>query len=82
KDMIEKERPDLKGYVTTNQEGSTGDGIKMIEKLGGTTVDMDQIQVHPTVQQDKSYLIGEAVRGEGAILVSQEGKRFGNELDT
>ncbi len=54
----------------------------MIEKLGGTTVDMDQIQVHPTVQQDKSYLIGEAVRGEGAILVSQEGKRFGNELDT
>ncbi|MBE8365741.1 FAD-binding protein, partial [Leptospira borgpetersenii serovar Balcanica] len=60
KDMIEKERPDLKGYVTTNKEGSTGDGIKMIEKLGGTTVDMDQIQVHPTVQQDKSYLIGEA----------------------
>ncbi len=48
----------------------------MIEKLGGTTVDMDQIQVHPTVQQDKSYLIGEAVRGEGAILVSQEGKTF------
>ncbi|MBF2451347.1 flavocytochrome c [Listeria welshimeri] len=82
KDMIEKERPDLKGYVTTNQEGSTGDGIKMIEKLGGTTVDMDQIQVHPTVQQEKSYLIGEAVRGEGAILVSQDGKRFGNELDT
>jgi fumarate reductase flavoprotein subunit len=43
---------------------------------------MDQIQVHPTVQQDKSYLIGEAVRGEGAIMVSAEGKRFGNELDT
>lgn len=43
---------------------------------------MDQIQVHPTVQQDNSYLIGEAVRGEGAILVSSEGKRFTNELDT
>lgn len=72
----------MEGYVTTNQPGSTGDGIKMIEKLGGTTVDMYQIQVHPTVQQEKSYLIGEAVRGEGAILVSSVGKRFTNELDT
>lgn len=54
----------------------------MIEALGGTTVDMDQIQVHPTVQQEKSYLIGEAVRGEGSILVNSEGKRFVNELTT
>ncbi|MFF2909112.1 flavocytochrome c [Paenibacillus sp. NPDC057934] len=82
KEMISEVRPDLDGYVTTNQIGSTGDGIKMIEKLGGVTVDMDQIQVHPTVQQEKSYLIGEAVRGEGAILVSSEGKRFTNDLGT
>ena len=54
----------------------------MIEKLGGATVDLEQIQVHPTVQQEESYLIGEAVRGEGAIMVSAEGKRFTNELDT
>lgn len=82
KELIKKYRPDLKGYVTTNQAGSTGDGIKMIEKLGGQTVDMDQIQIHPTVQQDKGILIGEAVRGEGAILVNKEGNRFVNELDT
>jgi fumarate reductase flavoprotein subunit len=81
-EMLEAEKPELKGYVTTNSEGSTGDGIKMIEKLGGQTVDMDQIQIHPTVQQDKGILIGEAVRGEGGILVSQEGKRFVNEMDT
>ncbi|MGX6970893.1 flavocytochrome c [Vagococcus bubulae] len=81
-EMLEKEKPELKGYVTTNQEGSTGDGIRMIEKLGGQTVDMDQIQIHPTVQQDKGVLIGEAVRGEGGILVSQEGKRFTNEMGT
>lgn len=81
-EMIEKYKPELKGYVTTNQEGSTGDGIKMIEALGGQTVDMDQIQIHPTVDQTKSMLITEAVRGEGAILVNQEGKRFVNEMDT
>ncbi|MBY0012978.1 flavocytochrome c [Paenibacillus typhae] len=81
-EMITEVRPDLEGYVTTNQIGSTGDGIRMILAMGGTTVDMDQIQVHPTVQQEKSYLIGEAVRGEGGLLVSSEGKRFTNELDT
>jgi len=81
-EMLEKEKPELKGYVTTNQEGSTGDGIRMIEKLGGQTVDMDQIQIHPTVQQDKGVLIGEAVRGEGGILVGQDGKRFTNEMGT
>lgn len=79
-DIIAQVRPDLEGYVTTNQAGSTGDGINMIEKMGGTTVDMDQIQVHPTVQQENSYLIGEAVRGEGAILISSKGKRFINEM--
>lgn len=81
-EFIKKYRPDLEGYVTTNQSGSTGDGITMIEKLGGQTVDMDKIQIHPTVQQDEGVLIGEAVRGEGAILVDQTGNRFVNELDT
>ena len=81
-EYIKEYRPDLEGYVTTNQPGSTGDGIKMIEAVGGQTVDMDEIQIHPTVQQDQGILIGEAVRGEGAILVNEEGNRFVNELDT
>ena len=81
-EMLEEQNPELKDYVTTNSEGTTGDGIKMIEALGGQTVDMDQIQIHPTVQQDNGVLIGEVVRGEGAIMVSQEGKRFVNEMDT
>ncbi|MEI5995243.1 flavocytochrome c [Candidatus Enterococcus mansonii] len=82
KEMLEEYDPKLKDYVTTNQEGTTGDGIKMIEKLGGATVDMKEIQIHPTVQQDKSFLIGEVVRGEGGILASKEGTRFVNEMDT
>ena len=81
-ELITKYRPDLKGVVTTNQAGSTGDGVTMIEKVGGYSVDMDKIQVHPTVQQDKGVLIGEAVRGEGAILVDAKGQRFVNEMDT
>ncbi|MBO0470331.1 flavocytochrome c [Enterococcus sp. DIV0242_7C1] len=81
-EMIEKYRPDLKGYVSTNSEGSTGDGIKMIESLGGAVVDMEQIQVHPTVVQETGMLISETVRGEGAILVNQQGERFYNELET
>ncbi|MCO8291454.1 flavocytochrome c [Tetragenococcus halophilus] len=81
-EMIEENRPDLEGYVSTNSEGSTGDGIKMIEELGGQTVDMDQIQVHPTVIQKDGTLISETVRGEGAILVNQEGERFFNEMET
>ena len=80
-DMISEVRPDLEGYVTTNQVGSTGDGIKMIEKLGDDSR-YGSNPSSPDCEQEKSYLIGEAVRGEGAILVSSEGKRFTNELDT
>ena len=60
----------------------TGDGIKMIEKVGGYAIDMNKIQIHPTVNQSKHILIGEATRGEGGILVNQSGKRFYNEMNT
>lgn len=83
-ELLAKYRPDLEGLKTTNQPGATGDGIKLAQSLGAKLVDMDQVQVHPTVQQDTphAYLIGEAVRGEGAILVNKHGDRFVNELDT
>ncbi|ANK59465.1 flavocytochrome c [Loigolactobacillus backii] len=82
KKMIKQYRPDLAKYVTTNQAGSTGDGIKMIRKLGGYTVDMNKIQIHPTVYQKPPYLIGEATRGEGGILVNKQGDRFTNDMST
>ncbi|BDZ29611.1 flavocytochrome c [Lactiplantibacillus sp. WILCCON 0030] len=83
-ELIAKYRPDLKGYRTTNQPGATGDGINLSTQVGAALVDMTQIQVHPTVQQDTAhaFLIGEAVRGEGAILVNAMGQRFVNELTT
>ncbi|MEQ6363931.1 flavocytochrome c [Lactiplantibacillus plantarum] len=84
KTLLGQYRDDLKNYQTTNQPGATGDGILLAQAIGAKLVDMDQVQVHPTVQQDTdhAYLIGEAVRGEGAILVDNQGARFVNELDT
>ena len=81
-DMIVQYRPDLKGTVTTGSPGATGDGIVMAQAVGADLVDIDQIQLHPTVEQTTSMLITESVRGDGAILVNQEGKRFINELLT
>ncbi|OJF91899.1 flavocytochrome c [Alkalibacterium sp. 20] len=81
-DMVVEQNPDLEGFVTTNHEGSKGTGIDMISTLGGDVVDLDDIQIHPTVEQSSGYMITEAVRGEGAILVSEEGTRFTNEMDT
>ena len=81
-DMIVEYRNDLKGTVTTSAPGITGDGILMAEAVGADLVDIDQIQLHPTVEQGTSMLITESVRGDGAILVNQDGKRFTNELLT
>ena len=72
----------MKGFITTGHPGGTGDGIFMAEAIGATLVDMEQIQIHPTVEQSKSELVTEGLRGRGAILVNQEGKRFGDEMGT
>lgn len=80
--MVTKFRPELKDFVTTNHAGATGDGIKMLERIGADSIDMGEIQIHPTVEQSTSYLISESIRGGGAILVSQAGRRFFNEMAT
>ncbi len=81
-DMVATLKPELKGFVTTNASGIQGDGIKMAEAVGAATVDMDQIQIHPTVEQKTSALITEGLRGDGAILVNAEGERFCDEVGT
>ncbi len=83
-DLIAHYRPDLLHYRTTNQPGATGDGLRLAQQLGAQLIDMAEVQVHPTVYQDsaRTFLIGETVRGEGAILVNHQGRRFVNELAT
>jgi fumarate reductase flavoprotein subunit len=75
-------RPEFKGMTTSNQPGATGDGLELGDKAGGELKDMKEIQIHPTVAAGSRILITEAVRGNGAILVNREGKRFVNELTT
>ena len=48
-DMVVEYKPELKGFMTTNAPGILGQGIKMAQAIGADTVDMDQIQIHPTV---------------------------------
>ena len=81
-EMVVKYRPDLAGFVTTNHKGATGGGIALLERIGAGTVDMGEIQIHPTVEQKTSYLVSESIRGGGAILVNQKGNRFFNEMET
>jgi fumarate reductase flavoprotein subunit len=80
--MVESYRPEYKGMSTSNQPGATGDGMKFGEAAGGKLIDMKEIQIHPTIAYGSRILITEAVRGNGAILVNKEGKRFVNELTT
>lgn len=84
KALIKKYRPDLVDYKTTNQPGATGDGLKLAENVDAQLMQMDFVQAHPTAQTDGKhvFLIGEGVRGEGAILINKAGKRFINELAT
>ena len=74
--------PALKGFMTTNAAGAQGQGIEMAQALGAATVDMDQIQIHPTVQFDTAALITEGLRGDGAVLINADGKRFIDEVGT
>lgn len=70
---------------STNFRHLTGDGAAVAAKHGIELKDMDYIQIHPTTlysdkEEDRSFLISESVRGEGAKLYGKDGKRFVNEL--
>ncbi|MCT4596486.1 MAG: flavocytochrome c [Vallitalea sp.] len=81
-ELVVKFKPELEGFGTTNGPGATGDALSLVEPLDVALVDITEIQTHPTVVPEKNKMITEAVRGNGAILVNREAKRFINELET
>ena len=81
-DMVTRYQPWLSGFATLNHPGATGDAFDWVKSLGGATIQMSNIQIHPTAEADNHILITEAVRGNGAILVNRSGKRFVNEMET
>ena len=69
---------------TTNFRSLTGDGCRICQRAGIELEHMDYVQIHPTSlytpNPDRSFLISESCRGEGAILLDAHGKRFCDEL--
>jgi len=85
--LLHKHRPDLVNLPTTNGDHATGDGIVMADAIGGATLDLNQVQVHPTGLVQPSdpnnkvkFLAAEALRGVGGIILDGNGKRFCDEL--
>lgn len=70
---------------TTNSAIATGDGIAFARRLGAEIMHLDRIQFHPTAfaaeKNRERFLISEAVRGEGAVLLNCYGERFAHNYD-
>jgi L-aspartate oxidase len=65
---------------TTNPPGAVGHGIALAYRAGASLADLEFVQFHPTALLADGFLLSEALRGEGALLVDEDGGRFTDEL--
>jgi len=69
---------------TTNEPGSVGHGVAMAYRVGARVIDLEYVQFHPTVFAKKNaprFLVTEALRGEGGVLLNARGQRFMEAVD-
>jgi hypothetical protein len=85
--LLERVRPDLCHLPTTNGDHSNGDGITVALEIGAKAIALKHVQVHPTGLVNPSdpenrtkFLAAEALRGEGGILLDNQGQRFCNDI--
>lgn len=88
-EMLKQYRPDIAHLPTTNGPQTQGEGQQMCGAIDARLFEMDQVQIHPTGFVDPAdplngtkFLAGEALRGEGGVLLDVQGKRFVDELQT
>ncbi len=65
---------------TTNPPGAKGEGLVLAYRAGAALADLEFVQFHPTALVDDGFLLSEALRGEGALLLDEGGNRFTDEL--
>ena len=65
---------------TTNPAGAVGEGIAMAYRAGAAVADLEFVQFHPTALRGSGVLLSEALRGAGALLLDDSGRRFTDEL--
>jgi len=65
---------------TTNPPGAIGEGLALAYRAGAALADLEFVQFHPTALLDDGFLLSEALRGEGAVLLDDDGDRFTDEL--
>jgi len=65
---------------TTNPAGAVGDGLLLAYGAGAALADLELVQFHPTALADDGFLLSEALRGDGALLLDEDGERFTDEL--
>ena len=65
---------------TTNPPGTIGEGLALAYRAGARLADLELVQFHPTALVDDGFLLTEALRGDGALLLDGDGARFTDEL--
>ena len=68
------------GSGRRTRRGALGEGLALAYRAGAALADLEFVQFHPTALLDDGFLLSEALRGEGALLVDDHGERFTDEL--